>query len=220
MSNLLIVESHNDKYFLEALIRYLNLANVEVGSPVCNIDEFECLKGISRLKQRLKEIGYTIEKGPIAKLGIILDADKVGIDGRVKLIDDSLKEICSDVSLHSTNTLVKSVELEVEIACHIMNVDGFGELETLLKRIKSKPSICADCLDSWRECLDGEGKIIDNKFFDKFWIDIYQRYDICKMNESNADKNCRGEISMKKDIWDFEHPQLKGLKEFLQLFRD
>jgi hypothetical protein len=30
--------------------------------------------------------------------------------------------------------------LEIEIACYITNVEGYGELETVLKKIKSKDS--------------------------------------------------------------------------------
>lgn len=43
MSNLLIVESKNDKLFLEALIEHLNLSYIQVDEyPICYIDEFEC----------------------------------------------------------------------------------------------------------------------------------------------------------------------------------
>ncbi|MDF1582584.1 MAG: hypothetical protein P1P78_04680, partial [Methyloprofundus sp.] len=138
-------------------------------------------------------------------------------DKRVILINDSLKEICSDINITSINSLVKSIELDVEIACYITNINGFGELETLMKEIASKPSIYADCLDSWRECLRKNNKEISDKYFDKFWVSAYQRYDICKVNESNAYKNCSGEISIKKNIWNFEHNALTELKELLQL---
>ncbi|CAA6813620.1 MAG: Unknown protein [uncultured Aureispira sp.] len=39
----------------------------------------------------------------------------------------------------------------VEIACHFMNVDGQGELETVLRAIKTKESPHADCLNTWRD---------------------------------------------------------------------
>nr|VFJ70366.1 MAG: hypothetical protein BECKDK2373C_GA0170839_12571 [Candidatus Kentron sp. DK] len=80
--NLLIVESDNDRYFIEALIDYLNLPDVEVGHPICNVDEFECLDGISNLESRLTRLTFQIDKTGIKKLGIILDANKVGI-GRI-----------------------------------------------------------------------------------------------------------------------------------------
>jgi hypothetical protein len=45
VSNLIIVESENDQYFIEALIEKLNLRNIEVGKPICKIDDFDCLGG-------------------------------------------------------------------------------------------------------------------------------------------------------------------------------
>jgi putative transposase len=40
--NKLIVESKNDKFFIERLIKILNLQNIEVSEPICLIDE--CIK--------------------------------------------------------------------------------------------------------------------------------------------------------------------------------
>ena len=51
--NKLIVESINDQYFIEALIQHLHI-NVEVDTPICKIDEFECLDGLDEKKLILK----------------------------------------------------------------------------------------------------------------------------------------------------------------------
>jgi hypothetical protein len=218
-NNLLVVESQNDKYFIEAFSKYLNLSNIEVDTPICNISEFECLGGMSKLQPKLNELKTVLEKNGIAKLGIILDADEEGIVTRVKQINKCIGSICNDVTISSINTLVRSEELDIEIACYITNVGGSGELETVLKTIHSKDATYANCLYAWRKCLDDKNKQIPNKYFDKFWISIYQRYDNCKLNESNAYKNCTGEISMKKEnIWNFEHEILKDLRDFLLLF--
>lgn len=100
-----------------------------------------------------------------------------------------------------------------------MNVDGNGELETVLKAIKSKDSTYADCLDSWRDCLTQNGKIIRDKDFDKFWINNYFRFDTCSKEErKQIERKCNNEVAIKKDIWIFNHPVLKDLKEFLNLF--
>lgn len=150
--NLLVVESDNDKYFIEAFIKYLNLdENIIVDTPICKIDDFECLGGINKLGNKLHRIKTRIEREDIEKLGIILDADKEGIPKRIEFINQNLKEnVCSDATLTDINTLTKSDELEVYIACYITNIDGEGELETLLKAVKSKDSIYADCLESWQ----------------------------------------------------------------------
>ena len=71
------------------------------------------------------------------------------------------------------------------------NVHGKGELETVLKAIKSQESIYADCLESWREYLEGKGKKINNKDFDKFWIANYVRFDTCSRNDKKqAGQKC------------------------------
>lgn len=60
---------------------------------------------------------------------------------------------------------------------------------------------------------------MNKKEFDKFWVSIYQRYDTCtKTEKKQANRKCVGEVSMKKDIWNFEHEKLKDLKIFLHLF--
>lgn len=215
MSNLIIVESENDKYFIEAMIENLNLNDIEVGSPICVVDDYECLNGYTNLTNRLKEIKFDKHR----KIGIVLDADDKGIEARIEYINTALKEVCSDLEIEMVNTLYPSKELEVDIACYITNVAGKGELETLLKEIKSKDSVYADCLDSWKECLEAEGKTIKQKDFDKFWVSNYIRFDTCSSNEKKqAHRKCSIEAAMKKNIWDFSDSKLDELKKFLNLF--
>ncbi len=68
--HVLIVESENDKFFIEAVIDRLNLTNIAVDSPICRIDDFECLEGLSlsRLKLRLEELKDDIPKDGISDL--------------------------------------------------------------------------------------------------------------------------------------------------------
>ncbi len=221
--NLLVVESENDRYFLEALIHHLNITNIEFSLPICNIDDYECLDGgIDKLKNRLELLKNRIERErDIKRLGIVLDADQVGIAARVTQINEALHVICSDVSLAGVNTVVKSNELDAEFLCCITHVEGVGELETLLKTIASKEKIHADCLEAWKTCLEGQRKSISSKDFDKFWVTLYLRYDTCKASEKRqADKKCKGELAIKKPVWDFDHPALDDLKTFLQLFKE
>ena len=73
-----------------------------------------------------------------------------------------------------------------------MNVQGHGELETLLKTIKTKPSIYADCLYEWKKCIENQfqsdidrklTKTISEKDFDKFGLNNYIRFDTCSSYE-------------------------------------
>jgi hypothetical protein len=204
VSNLLIVESENDKYFIEALINHLNL-NLEVGSPICSIDDYKCLGGIGKLEEKLNEIKAIVAKDGIEIVGIIFDADSVGVERRKSEIEEKI-------------SLVFGENSDVRFEIYIMNVDGFGELETILKLIYSKDATIANCLEKWQDCLP-EDKRLNQKEFDKFWIQIYQRYDCCSKKEAKqAGKKCNNKTSLKeKDIWNFEHEILDDLKEFLKI---
>ena len=215
MNSLIIVESKNDKFFIEALIKYLNL---KVDAEVQSICEFECLDGITNLENKFKDI--KIDNYEI--IGIILDANSEGIDKRIKFINDSLKDISLDVQLNKINEFKESKAIGVKFICYIMNVDGKGELETVLKMIKKKDSIYADCLSSWRDCvnksLDNNKENIKDKDFDKFWVNNYIRFDTCsKKEQKQAEKKCTLEKSFEKDVWDFDNKILDDLKNFLKL---
>ena len=69
--------------------------------------------------------------------------------------------------------------------------------------------------------MNSKGKEINDKDFDKFWVSNYLRFDTCTKNEQKqADKNCKNEVAIKKDIWDFYNPILNDLKEFLRLLSE
>lgn len=216
VSNLLIVESHNDKFFIEALSESLKI-DIKINQPICKIDDYECLDGLSEKKLHacLNELKFD----DYSKIGIMIDADKEGIENRLALIDTVIKQFDNDIEIKNINTPIRSDKLDLEFICYITNVGGFGELETLLKAIKSQDSTYADCLDAWRTCLQQADKPIKDKEFDKFWVSIYGRYDCCtKKDQKHLDTNCTKEASIKKPIWNFEHEALTDLKAFLQLF--
>lgn len=207
MSNILIVESQNDKFFIEALITHIDI-DLEVGNPICAIDEYDCMGGMGKLENRLKELKSRFLKGDeIGQVGIIFDADNIGVEERTKQINDIKDSVFDDI--------------ELDLKIFIMNINGNGELETLLKEIKSTPSPIADCLESWQECL--EDNKLNKKDFDKLWIQIYQRYDCCdKKEQKQAGSKCNNEASLKnKSIYNLDKDinELVKLKEFLEEFR-
>ncbi|MDD2829710.1 MAG: hypothetical protein PHW18_09070 [Sulfuricurvum sp.] len=216
MSNLLIVESHNDKYFIEALSESLKI-DIKINQPICKIDDYECLNGLS--EKKLFECLDEVKFDDYTKIGIILDADKEGIENRLALIDSVVKQFDDTIEIKNINTPIRSDKLNIEFVCYITNIDGYGELETLLKTIKTEDSTFADCLSAWKDCLIASGKKISDKDFDKFWVNNYLRYDTCtKKEQTQADRKCKNEIAIKKPIWNFEHKALTDLKAFLQLF--
>ena len=205
MSNILIVESDNDRYFIEALINHLNLS-IKIGEPICSVDEYECLGGINNLEHKLIELKSIVSKDGIEKIGIIFDADEVGVEDRTKQIQEKIDLIFYGIS-------------DVSFNIYIINKDGKGELEDILKEIKTEESKFADCLSGWKYCLEQEGKEISDKVFNKFWINNYIMYDTCTSSKHRGKKSkyCVFEYAMKeKKIWNFEHEILNELKEFLK----
>lgn len=206
MSNLLIVESENDQYFIEALVAHINV-NIKIDSPVCLINEYECLGGISKLENKLTSLKSQVLKEGIDKIGIIFDADEAGVEQRIQQIQEKIN-------------LVFAKSPEVEFSIFILNKEGQGELETLLKAIKLKASPMADCLEAWQACFSLKGKVLKQKEFDKFWIQVYQRYDCCtSKDKKQAGRKCGNEYSLKnKSIYDYDRdiPELNALKVFLK----
>jgi hypothetical protein len=214
--NKIIVESENDKHFINRLIEVMNLSDVEIEEPICNVDEFICLDGMANLGRKLRDI----KLDDIDKLGIVLDADSEGIGNRLQEVNTVLREVGIDVELESVNRLKRDHSLGLDVTCHIFNIDGYGELENVLFAIKTEESIFADCLDSWRKCLKENGKSISKKGFLKFWTNNYIRFDTCSSHErKQVNRKCNFESALQKDIWDFSHSALDSTKEFLRLFQ-
>jgi len=219
--NKLIVESHNDKYFIERLIKELNLSNIEVEEPICNIDEYICLDGIDNLQNKLEDLKLDSADAPIDRLGIVLDADDKGVQERLRQVNDILSKLNINIQFEKNNQLKKDDSLNIEISCHILNINEYGELENILKVIATNDTIFADCLNSWKECVENSGKDIKEKDFLKFWLSNYIRFDTCsKKEQKRASDKCKFEKAMQKDIWNFEHQILGGLKDFLRLFNE
>ncbi|MGI0479289.1 DUF3226 domain-containing protein [Geminocystis sp. CENA526] len=227
MSNILIVESKNDRIFFDALINYLNLP---IETEII-VNEYETLDGLSEkiLIEKLKSLQARNLKKPIDKLGIIIDIDNYTIKERIEFINKCLNSIFSDINILkniSEFIEVSSPSNKIKIACYFTNVEGKGELETVLKAIKSHDSPHADCLEDWQKCLENQGRNIKQKDFDKFWVNIYIRYDTCSNKErKQAGKKCSMNnfeyvMTNKKDIWNFEDKNLQELKDFLFLFNE
>jgi hypothetical protein len=115
-----------------------------------------------------------------------------------------------------------------ELVCHFTNVDGAGELETLLRKIASAESKHADCLEAWRNCLPEEQKEkLTDKEFGKMWLNNYLRLDTCSSSKfrGKKDKYCSMRnldriLARKTPIFDLKAPipELQSLRAFLELF--
>jgi hypothetical protein len=226
VSNIIIVESKNDKLFMEAMVEELN-CDIHVEKAIY-IDDYEALEGLNEKKLiiTLKDLKADLQKREIEKIGIIIDIDNDSEQERLELVNKCIKEVFN-ATLSSTKQFIDICGdngTKAKLACYFTNFGGQGELETLLKAIKAKDSPHADCLDRWRDCLKEKGKEIKQKDFDKFWVSIYLRYDTCSNQEqTQAGKKCSMSgfdyvMEHKKDIWDWDNPALDDLKEFFTLF--
>ncbi|MCC3600645.1 MULTISPECIES: DUF3226 domain-containing protein [unclassified Microcoleus] len=228
MSNIVIVESKNDAIFMKAMVDFIN-CDIQVEPPIY-IDDYECLEGLSETKliTTLKALEADLQKRDIEKIGIIIDIDNYSEQERLQFVDRCIQQVFEAESLSSTKQFIDICTTDhgtnAKLACYFTNVGGKGELETLLKAIKAKDSPYADCLDSWKTCLENQGKKINQKDFDKFWISNYIRYDTCSNQEQKqAGKKCSMSgfdyvMEHKKDIWDWDNPALDDLKDFFRLF--
>jgi hypothetical protein len=245
--NILIVESENDQYFIQALANFLNTK-----TTVCKIDDY---RHSSLDETKLKtQIGSALTTKGISKIGVILDMDDSTIENRIKLINDCLINALKDnfdndfkisKQLEKPNEFI-SVEIDklttIGFACYFTNVDGNGELETILKAIKNQDSNFADCiLEGWHDCIVSKGKKvvkrgesgdITDKELLKLWVDFYKRFDTLKKGNRNKDTtdwktiwlgrtNDKGEFIAPprgRDIFSLESNILDDLKAFLALF--
>jgi hypothetical protein len=227
VSNIVIVESKNDAIFMQAMVEKLN-CDIQVEPPIY-IDDYESLEGLSEKKliTTLKALEADLQKREIEKIGIIIDIDNDSEQERLNLVNKCIKQVFESETLSSTKQFIdicRDNGTKAKLACYFTNVGGKGELETLLKAIKAKDSPYADCLDSWKTCLESQGKKINQKEFDKFWISNYIRFDTCsKQEQKQAGRKCSMSefdyvMEHKKDIWDWDNSALDDLKEFFTLF--
>jgi hypothetical protein len=240
MSHLLIVESENDKYFIEAIINHLNLQkevvvedwklNIDTeeiieSDDIC-INAYECIGGTGNLKETLNALKNKIIKDEFEKIGIIFDQDKHTVDKRLEEINTVIIEVFGQ-NAEQLKEVNKFISLEADedspflLACYLMNLNGQGELDDILKEIATNDSPHATCLDSWISCLKMNEKIeFKPKDLLKEWVRVYTRYDTCKGRERNqADRKCSLKAALSKPIWNFDDDCLNQLKDFLKLFK-
>ena len=212
---------------MQAMVEELN-CDIQVEKPIY-IDDYKSLEGLNEteLIKALKALEANIDKKGIEKIGIIIDIDNNSEPERLEFVNECIQQVFESETLSNTKQFIDICGengTKAKLACYFTNVEGKGELETLLKAIKARESPHADCLNSWKTCIENQGQEIDRKDFDKFWVSIYLRYDTCSNQEqTQAGKKCSMSgfdyvMEHKKDIWDWNNPALNELKEFFNLF--
>jgi hypothetical protein len=131
------VESENDKHFFEALIHYLNI-NLVIDEPIV-VDKYTEMAGLnhSKLKNAFNTLIADIDKGDIEieRIGIVIDIDQYQELERIELINACIQSVfpCSP-QLTRTKELINLNfdDLNIRLACYFTNVNGQGELESVL----------------------------------------------------------------------------------------
>lgn len=237
----IIVEDNNDKHTYQAIIDHIKLqenlsvSQVEVDWEVSSAEANpERPTGLIRT---LKSLLNDIRSGSIERIGIVWDIDD---DASQKL-----QTVLTAVSgAFGTDVIVKPFskpnefgsivfdsgtpeEIEVKVACFFVGLNGKGEIEDLLKAIKSQPSPLADCIhENLPHCLEVNGITdVNDKELVKLWINNYQRYDSLVKKERTASNTKWESVMMKRgiELFDFnkdEVSELHALKVFLRMMTE
>jgi hypothetical protein len=252
MTNILIVESENDQYFIETLVNQV-LSSDTSDTNICKIDDYKHSSlDETKLTIQISNSLLDANKNISTKIGIILDMDNSTEQERIDLINKCLEKSFNEnefdypqpSKLTRTQEFVycqTNYNIAIQIACFFTNIDGQGELETILKAIKNQESTFADCIyTGWLNCLINQGKKlgkrgescdISDKEILKLWVDFYKRFDTLprnKRDECNTDwrgimtgftKNNK-KLSKARgiEIFDLNSPKLDGIKSFLRMF--
>ncbi|MGH1335088.1 MAG: DUF3226 domain-containing protein [Aureispira sp.] len=226
--NAIITEGEDDVQFLAAIAKELNT----VQENTCSFQS-TAMKSLSKrklvldLKAKINEI----TRGKIRRIGLVIDQDTHSLQERLDFLNEVVEEAYGSTNVFQTTNTLYTIPIEedttVELACYFMNVEGTGELETVLRAIKTQPSPHADCLEAWQGCILEKGKTLTEKQFIKLWIGNYVRLHTCFTSKfrKNVGEYCS--INRLDNIlartgdkitFDLQHPTLNPLKEFLRLF--
>ena len=231
-----IVEHNNDKFTFEAILRYISSINTEVNSAEIWYEPRGADSSIDQptgLKESLISAFKEIRKGKYDTIAVIWDLDNFTISERLLQVNNAFDLAINEFKVDYFDLTIKRKKIEIvsdffnlsfdnsniQIACYFVNYQGKGEIEDILKAIKSpnKSSLIADCVDSkLPECLaENEQSSLREKDLVKLWINHYVRYDTLKKNE-RKDENTKWENVMlnRSNIFDFDN---ESISEFVEL---
>lgn len=232
--NKILVEGKNDVAFINALLKFIN-KKIDVSA----IDVKSLEKGLSEntltiaLEEfRDKEIYH------YNKLGIIIDIDNNTQKERLDFIASIINKVFSikinveDVGTEYSITFNKNSFI---LSIWLMNVNGKGELMTVLREIKKQNSSIADCI---QVCCSQKNDF-NQKAFDDDWSHLYMKWDCCSLKERKSHINFSlalklDETKMTEDekkvavennyqklvnAWDFGHNSIELLRNYLTQFQ-
>lgn len=234
---LIIVEDDSDKYTFEAIIRHIHLQNNLSVATTPNIDwkliadENNPQKPTALIKA-LNSLRNDISNEKYDKIGIIKDMDTNSKEDRLLLVNNALREAYPDEAqeLVDVNSPVSfnfqqnstGNNLAIKFACYFVHLNNRGEIEDILKAIKTEPSPIADCIDSHLpECLEvNNDDELREKDLVKLWFNHYQRYDTLPKEKRKSPYTTTQYIMENRvHLFDFDKDivELNELKTFLSM---
>jgi hypothetical protein len=126
--NILIVESNNDKYFFQSVIKHIDI-DIEVASPIFLDEDYRAMDGSdsTKLINALKDLKADIQKEDIDRVGIIIDIDLHSESDRIKFINDCLVKVFpAAIPLERVSQFIdlNFDDYQIKLACYFTNVDG------------------------------------------------------------------------------------------------
>lgn len=233
---LLIVESPNDKAFMQLLMSSSQMTEI---SPIYDteIDHLHNFtgtdgkekRGKDALPQKLQVVKAQLsKKSPdIQHIAVIVDADSPPTGGKTQslaLINRAFEEAFgvnpgfTEPGQSVEHTVNLSGELAaLKMSCYLtQDSTGEGNLDTVLKAIASQSCAESDCLELMNACV-AEKTGAPMRDFTKQWVNYYVRSHASKKQLKNAENRLHEVITEQgKDIFNLNSPVIEGLKSYLQ----
>ncbi len=188
MKNIIIVEGISDKKFLEGYIAYLQKTFPKKYLLIDDIKEAKGQDAIFYTLEALKR--HIINQVETKNIGILIDADDEGVTAKIEnKINPAIEKafnIKNAVKAPNEISLINYGSNIINVFCYILNTDGKGELEDILREIRTdKDAEIPICLDKFVECMKGFNEAYPEKTYKKNFINFYG-YECIKREGLNA----------------------------------
>lgn len=208
--NLIVVEGEDDKRFIEAYLKYLEINDIDIKD--INIQIFP-IGGHTPLAGFAVRIAKVLNANN--KVSIIFDAN-ADYKERKEYVENQLKEHVEkqvDENIRDGRSIVGMVDIFL-----FPNNEGNGNLENLLEKIiKLEYKHIFECFKKYKKCLkDFKQKQLQRN--EKAKIYVPNKKTKIYIYQYVLGEQGRGPQEFKTENWDFEHKEAQPLKKFLTEF--